>query len=173
MPVDLRGAGARRGARGQGKDCYWDGLEHFTRDVHLLRSHLKLTTNVTTNEVIMLQDLIDRLEKTTEPDHDLDERIERWLHKLSGALGRILLPYGLQPYTSSLDKAITLVPKDHTWGLGTRDQKAWGVAGQKWPFWAECGNVDVCGVTPAIALCLAALKAHRELDDTQVRSSHL
>jgi hypothetical protein len=104
-------------------------------------------------------ELIELLEKAVGPDQKLDELIERRLHKISGAAGRILLPYGLKPYTSDLAAALSLVPEGCNWAVGTRDKKSWGEAAKKWPLWAECGDVDTCGVNPAIALTLAALKA--------------
>ena len=107
-----------------------------------------------------LEILIDRLEAAVGPDNELDADIERWVHNISGATGRILMPFGTKPFTSSVDAALTLIPNGHTWSIGTRDEKAWGSEAKARPYWAECGNVDTAASNPALALCTAALKSH-------------
>ena len=104
-----------------------------------------------------LQALIARLERATGPDRELDNAI--W-----ALLGQPLPddPAGWPPlYTASLDAAMTLLPKGEDWaewsiGFGF-------IGGQaRARIWIgdelSDGQKNV-GATPAIALCIAALKA--------------
>jgi hypothetical protein len=57
-------------------------------------------------------------------------------------------PLPLPDYTASIDAALLLVPADHGWMvMGTA---------------AKCGAYAANGATPAIALCIAALKVRKE-----------
>lgn len=113
----------------------------------------------------MSDDLITRLEKATGPDRELDELIERYVHNISGKPGRILLPFGNVPYTSSINDALTLVPKEFNWAIGT-DINYWDNTMRANKFWAIVTAIepdgfgcDTIAPTPAIALCIAALRA--------------
>lgn len=101
------------------------------------------------------QDLISRLEKAKGPNYALDKEI--W--------DLVVEPfpesYRLKPpaYTASLDAAVGLVPEK---------AKKWSVSGGldgKWGATVDLGfshglvGADFKGHTPAIALCIACLKA--------------
>lgn len=119
-----------------------------------------------------MNDLIERLKKATGPDRELDALIEQTLpgvlphpdkrmtvgYVISGdshpRYGHAGQAYLAAPYTRSLDAAITLVPKDRGWMLAQYENGAcWAEVGDDWQFQ---------GATPAIALCIAALKARQE-----------
>lgn len=99
--------------------------------------------------------LIERLEAASGPDRDLDMRIadlgREW--KLPGSATPGYAPM----FTASLDAALTLVPEGHKWVLHSD-----GCAGVKL---CDMGDDDDLptgedwAATPALALCIAALKA--------------
>ena len=119
----------------------------------------------------MHSDLIARLEAATGPDRDLDRAIAKALgvmplYELRGQIG------GSWPdYTASIDTALTLVPANALWGVKALwDQGPDANGGPK----AYRGSVDVYEVrdglfwkdnhlslapTPALAICIAALRA--------------
>lgn len=97
----------------------------------------------------MTDELIERLEKATGPDRELDIAI-------CAALGKTRLDPGFQTapaYTDSLDAALTLVPEGLGWIISRHDNGG--------AYWAEVGDEpwQYTGATPAIALCIPALKA--------------
>lgn len=65
-------------------------------------------------------------------------------------------------YTTSLDAALTLVPGSREWSAGVdlENGKGWATVGDD--IWDECFN-DITGIakTPALALCIAALRARQ------------
>ncbi len=109
-------------------------------------------------------DLIARLEAAEGPDRGLDAEIARlkgyevhdklWVRVTSydghekGALSP--LPH----YTASIDAALTLVPEGWGWSFGQTPTDE-GVEYHAQVNWEPI----VAGGTPAIALCIAALKA--------------
>ena len=106
-------------------------------------------------------ELIARLDEAVDPERDLDLHIWCVANGVAGigamsARVRWLsndFPY----YTASIDAALTLVPADHFWCITMRGCKRGG-------FDACCLPVGTqmewhAGTTPAIALCIAALKA--------------
>lgn len=120
--------------------------------------------------------IIDRLEKATGLDRDLDIAIARacpfdgWRVEHDGSVsafdgeGWYSAPTEVPMYTHSIDAALTLVPDDWTaWEIRSMGRKTIfscdlsrmtecdANAGQDWAY----GN----GHNPAIALCIAALKA--------------
>lgn len=130
------------------------------------------------------RELIERLEKATGPDRDLD--LDITLACLpNGENGRARLPILAEDvgnhcyewveisgvsirsaphYTSSIDAALTLVPEGKYWDLSR------GLPAQtiRHIYWAEVYGDDnahdsqhpICpGANPAIALCIAALRA--------------
>lgn len=126
-----------------------------------------------------MDDLIAALEAAEEGSHELDKEIDRHLHpklwRLSDA-GRWFSNHLSRPphYTRSLDAALTLVPRDGS--VST-------VSLSIWPDYNGSGN-DVsdasltrfhpdedeislgrCSMAdhPALALCIAALKARRRI----------
>lgn len=66
-------------------------------------------------------------------------------------------PFFPQPYTSSLDAAMTLVPETAEWGVKTEHDSPNHYA------WVKHEDGDLCDArdasTPALALCAAALRA--------------
>jgi len=108
-------------------------------------------------------ELIAALEKATGPDHDLDEEIMCCAYadlKLERHMEGWYTPDGthvrVEPYTYSIDAAASLVPKGWEWCVyGAGGSDVWlpeGLHAQQMTYAA----------TPAIALCIAALKARPE-----------
>lgn len=94
-------------------------------------------------------DLIARLEKAKGPSRDLDARIE---HTLAGTPAH--WEDDLPAYTSSLDAAVSLVPES----VGFKIALMPCAEGPE--HWASVDwGTQFPGATPAIALCIAALKA--------------
>lgn len=115
----------------------------------------------------MMQNLIERLQSATASDRELDLRVAQ-------ALGVKITEYEIisegqtwkayddawPRYTSSIDAALTLVPKDCSWSL---DGDNYAIV------MPSTGNEDYDSgenhiATPAIALCIAALKAHQSME---------
>lgn len=110
-----------------------------------------------------LADIIARLEKATGPDRQLDRLIEetrpdvrRHIYQHMVDDGYVLEANGVQAYlpphyTASLDAALTLVPEGLPWLLMRRGNNTHQAeVGDEWQYQ---------GATPALALCIAALKA--------------
>jgi len=101
----------------------------------------------------MSDDLIARLEIATTPDRVLDAMIdERSLGGIKRALPYV--PY----YTALMDHAVQAVPQGREWEIGSAQ-----LIGIYWaavinPHFEHKGQ----GKTPAIALCIAAMKARNE-----------
>jgi hypothetical protein len=110
-------------------------------------------------------ELIARLEVAEGPSRDLDMEIAK-LAQGFGLPGSGLLGY-LPYFTSSLDAALTLVPKGMWWliGLGkTRPKEPlYGAQillhGPRPPYNADVLAEGEHDANPAIALCIASLKA--------------
>lgn len=103
-------------------------------------------------------ELIERLEKATVPDRALDWEI----HLRNGVEG--VGAYGRHPtYTTSVDAALTLVPPHHLWSL-RQGIEARAIV---WMLETDYDERDPpTGYTttfPAMALCIAALKAEVEI----------
>ena len=101
-----------------------------------------------------LDDLIAKLEAATDGSRTLDTLIERVI-VAPGQSFSLTTP----PYTSSLDAALTLVPE----GLDeeikrARHRKGWHVALWKPSRIGQIGDAPI----PALALCIAALKARNQ-----------
>lgn len=132
-------------------------------------------------------DLIARLVSAAEGSRELDARIEvaisNWPSGCQFAFnesGGITVRRGSSKaideargrYTTSLDAALRLLPNAKVkWAIGTRDKKAWGMAVDG-PDIYYCDitsylsvddplyvGVDTAARTPALAVCIAALKA--------------
>ena len=108
-----------------------------------------------------MQELIERLEKATGPDRVLDGHIRQLVEpRPPGILPETPCP----GYTSSIDAALTLVPKDAVWHVmtdyGDLNRAKVGPAGRPS---ASIYNGDYFheadAETPALALCIAALMA--------------
>lgn len=103
-----------------------------------------------------LSDLIARLEKATGDSRTLDAMIH---HLVRDGIGNGAYSHAPQ-YTSSIDAAMTLVPEGHHFGLDT------AAADEVYSFASIMLNgvaigrpANHAGRTPAIALCIAALRA--------------
>lgn len=116
-----------------------------------------------------MQELIERLEKATGPDRELDGLIfkvlagkpgDEWYLFDDGVWCRRCREDSTafdtpRVYTGSIDAALTLVPPDFDWCAGTDDDVP--VAALTRPH--EGPWTWNNAATPAIALCIAALKA--------------
>lgn len=125
-----------------------------------------------------IADLIAKLEVATGPDRMLDEAIAiaafpdlavmprtdigGWVHP---SYGRIAPP---SYYTSSIDAALTLVPEGAVWHVmtdygGLNRAKIGPPGNPRASVYVDADRptfVQEDGATPALALCIAALKAH-------------
>ena len=128
--------------------------------------------------------LIERLEKATGPDRELDGEIasvlalhpKYWQRGVKSASADGLWFKGLHnwrapDYTSSIDAAMTLVPEGMVCGFSGPTRKSSGV-GHEGMFFGTCGSfpddgfhIAVIATTPAVALCIAALKAQAATRD--------
>lgn len=97
-------------------------------------------------------DLIRRLEAATEPDRRLD--VEIW-----NALNVAMLHY-----TGSIDAALMLVPPGWAWSVeSSTEYGSYGGCSPNAPYdeWvhSDMGGFAIYAATPAIALCISALRA--------------
>lgn len=100
--------------------------------------------------------LIERLEYVNHGSRALD----RELHlRFGGTASGNAPPFPLR-YTTSIDDALTLVPKEGAWHVSIWSDGEVIVRNEAW---ADAGFADGAsddsGKTPALALCIAALKA--------------
>lgn len=124
-----------------------------------------------------MKKLIEKLEAATEGSRELDCRIwclrqgftyRRYQQGTTDQFfydddtGSPQVISGFPPhYTTSLDAALTLVPEGYTWEVSSPmfltdlERKP---AAFVWPP-SRCGGPKPYGATPALALCVAALKA--------------
>jgi hypothetical protein len=98
--------------------------------------------------------LVERLKTADVPDRSLDWEI----HLRNGLYG--VGAYGDHPhYTESLDAAISLIPEGYVW-----DVNHWGMVQLYWredlPGAARAFLVSDRERRPAIAVCIAAMRAH-------------
>ena len=110
-----------------------------------------------------MNDIIKRLENVTGPDRELDEAIHilitgkptKYSCEHCGTTG-MWFP---QSYTVSIDAALTLVPQGMVAGVTTEGR---AIVTMPHNYWENdfAGGFCETGATPAIALCIAALKAH-------------
>jgi hypothetical protein len=146
------------------------------------------------------QDIIERLERASGPDREIDLTIHlavcpdgdiaqlmqyrrgldgkegmAWDIYYNGCIvfekyndsgqciynGGVPLPH----YTDSIDAALTLVPANHDWSLHADNGEA--IAGCMPSSEDGCDIADCPGATPAIALCIAALKARASISSKE------
>lgn len=111
-----------------------------------------------------MKDLIERLEKAAAPDRELDNLIWFWLGQP--------LPDDCADcparYTASLDAALTLVPEGHYWSFDSRGCAI--VCADQPP--SEIHGDCLGHKSPAIALCIAALKARAAKRDLTQEASN-
>lgn len=122
-----------------------------------------------------MQELIDRLESLTGPNFELERHIAVASGKalrLSGDGAVEWAPgntFGVAPaYTCSIDAALLLVPENHTWWVDSEEVIGDGsVLPPSAAVMAYGADFRICdnskGATPAIAICIAALKARMAL----------
>jgi len=113
-----------------------------------------------------LPDIIARLEKATGPDRELDAAIADWLGIAVDNDVGAFLPY----FTRSIDDALGLVPQGFDaqviWSGASAPAHCRGgaVVSQPTKNWSKKDRGEICATshhkpTPALALCIAALKA--------------
>lgn len=116
---------------------------------------------------VAVNDLIARLEKATHGDYFLDAALAKllgwtyeWQHRKPLWRSPDGATHKLPPdFTGSIDAALTLVPEGYASAVGTMafkdcSKKPWAT------YWTPQGAPHSNeGDTPAIALCIAALKA--------------
>lgn len=111
-----------------------------------------------------MTDLIARLEAAEGPDRELDAEIENLLAGGSDRDLEYIVSNGVEDttapprYTASIDAALTLVPEGWTWGI----MHCAGAPPEVCFYRAVCGvysSIVAVAATPALALCIAALKA--------------
>jgi hypothetical protein len=123
-----------------------------------------------------MQDIVERLEKATGPDRELDALVYvghyRSAYPDETDAARIEYALRCAPhYTSSIDSAIMLVPRGRKWRVGSHATTIWD------GFYAAiCPDIlsgktheSWCKSTPAIALCIAALKARQLMPERNTR----
>lgn len=112
-----------------------------------------------------MKDLIDKLEKATGADGDLDFEISKAIS------GQHIVQYSGAHlhYTSSVDDALMLVPEGYAWTIYTLRT---GLA-EPFKYFASvsfpnegCGS-PADATTPAIAVCIAALKARQAIAESK------
>lgn len=126
-----------------------------------------------------MKELLEKLLSATGPDRRLDTEIglaldieTAWSGDLRqlGYAENVFIALGAQPYTASIDAALTLVPDGWAWALHHhRDctganavpfakvsRASWNKRHNEAEFYKEAHSR---GATPAIAICIAALKA--------------
>lgn len=103
-------------------------------------------------------DLIAQLEQAEGPSRELDKAIARhlgWTPNTEGRWHRTAAisdrSIDLPRFTSSLDAALTLIPPGARWVLYSDGHAYVGPDNEPTAEW--------CGYTPALALCVAALRA--------------
>ncbi len=128
--------------------------------------------------------LIAELERAAEGSRELDARImavtrempidaDQWLREWDGRIdvyqqtkvaafhtsGAVSCYWDPREYSTSLDSALTLVPEGSYIRMTIgRDKKAW--------VWVECAeDQKVAYAIPALALCIAALRARQAMKD--------
>lgn len=97
----------------------------------------------------MTSDLIERLERATAGNRELDKLIAEFVGHT----------FGVPEYTTSIDAALTLV--DGFWAVGKQEFEPFArilVPNEHGDFIGQ-RNIEATGATPALALCIAALRA--------------
>jgi hypothetical protein len=107
------------------------------------------------------EELIAALEAATGPSYALDEAVAVWHYNDLGADGRKVIAVA-QPrcYTASIDAAMTLVPDGSYWNILTEGDGDGFLAAVVTRQGADAGEPLswMKAPTPAIALCIAALR---------------
>lgn len=86
------------------------------------------------------------------------------LWKALDSEGRRVASWSAKPYTSSIDAALTLVPDGALWGVDNDTPGSYPYGATRYVAWCY-GKDATSDVSPAIALCIAALKAMEQSDE--------
>jgi len=102
--------------------------------------------------------------RTVGCDYEWYRQPGEWsLSKALDSEGRSMTYWSPCPRTTSIDAALTLVPSAHEWRCGNdgENNNGWAAVGND--VWDEC-NTEIASTaaTPALALCIAALRARKE-----------
>ena len=126
-----------------------------------------------------MNDLIERLEKATGPDRNLDADIASSVGWSPGPgytrksddswrLGNWINSVQWAPlYTASIDAALTLVPEGHDWIVADVNGHVGGT-----PYACVGSTKEHFGETAVLSLCIAALKARSALVPKQHQGSN-
>ena len=100
-----------------------------------------------------LVELAERCEAAEGPDRELDDSIRFITRQPFNA-------HQEPSYTASIDAALTLVPEGHHWqvGIGIETEFGHRDSAYAWCSQSDCGELNIAA-TPALALCVAALRA--------------
>jgi hypothetical protein len=114
--------------------------------------------------------LAERCEQAAGPDKELDFTIDNFMLKHGPEADRIRNPRYVLPYTASLDAAVTLVPEGYYWQVANGKRRHYEPQACADLFVAHGPNRgDVSftadAATPALALCVAALRARAAAND--------
>lgn len=115
----------------------------------------------------VLSSLIEKLERATGPDRELDVEIGRMMGTLVMRQEDVgPREYTHWRYTESIDAAVSLIPEKHHWTVSGGIDEYGAPRGMEGMFSACCPPVPfeveprTWAKHPALALCIAALKAH-------------
>lgn len=116
-----------------------------------------------------MTDLIARLEEATEGGWLLDSEISATVHgMLDQDWDDPRWHEGGPAYTTSLDAALTLVPEGSAWAVSIGDDPDVYIRGMPRATvmpprpYSGANDASECAATPALALCIAALKARQD-----------
>lgn len=109
-----------------------------------------------------LLELAGRCEKATGPSRDLDADISR----AYGGYSETKSAYAPEPFTASLDAAMSLVPEGWAYSVGNIDPSRCRCSAWVMPPPYSIGADIRTGATPALALCAAALRARASKEIT-------
>ncbi len=114
-----------------------------------------------------MKNLIERLERATGPDRDLDIAIGEAVGAADHGWPAYHRPFKdwAKHYTASIDAALTLVPEGFRWKLGYSKNVPCvaSVVDYRIQMAPNVGSFDAeCDSNHAIALCVAALRAREE-----------
>lgn len=109
-------------------------------------------------------ELIAALELATVPDRELDAEIDQLAYENGWRSERIMTPDRTPSYTASIDAALTLVPEGYCWDVArgyVPEATVWQI-GTEYDEGSGRQLPHSQHPVPAIALCIAALKARPE-----------
>ena len=113
-----------------------------------------------------MKDLIHELKQATEGSRELDWNIHKFLNIVTdmGEYRTTMVGVWLPHYTTSLDAALTLVPEGWEWELEWEHSTVAETEIARCKMGDPLLFIDPEAATPALALCIAALKAREQAD---------